>query len=190
MFVGRKVSLRPTFCQLDGEGGSEVKSESGVGQGVASSPASSPPPPPPATAKVVKVGSKWRCWSTWCLHHVGPALTPTPSTTCQHVRHLQQGGGSAASWEYLSWVGHCHSLLVVFFNALVCDQYHTKYKYTEKSVSLHLLVSNTSPFNRLRQFLRMCYFGVWWHSWKRPQRTSDGTSLLGCHQVNIRALMI
>ena len=58
------------------------------------------------------------------------------------------------------------------------------------SVSLHLLVSNTSPFNRLKQFLRMCYFGVWWHSWKRPQRTSDGTSLLGCHQVNIRALMI
>ena len=27
-FVGRKACLRPTFCQLDGEGGSEVESES------------------------------------------------------------------------------------------------------------------------------------------------------------------
>ena len=90
------------------------------------SPASSPPPPPPATADVAKVGSKWRCYS--CFN----PDTYMSSTTCQHVRHLQQGGGLAASWEYLSWVGHCHSLSVVFFNALVCDQYHTKYKYTKK----------------------------------------------------------
>ena len=88
-FVGRKASLRPTFCQLDGEGGSEVESESVVGQGDASSLASSPPPPPPAPAKVVNVGSKYPllCWS---------CFNPDPCL-CQHVRHLQLGGGSAAS---------------------------------------------------------------------------------------------
>ena len=89
-FVGRKASLRPTFCQLDGEGGSEVESESVVGQGDASSPASSPPPPPPAPAKVVNVGSKYPllCWS---------CFNPDDTCLCQHVRHLQLGGGSAAS---------------------------------------------------------------------------------------------
>ena len=129
LIVGRKASLRPTFCQLDGEGGSEVESESVVGQGDASSPASSPPPPPPAPAKVVNMGSKYPllCWS--CFN------PDTCLSTCRHVRHLQLGEGSTASWEYLSWVGRCHLLSVVFFNALVCDQYHTKYKHTKISTS-------------------------------------------------------
>ena len=88
-FVGRKASLRPTFCQLDGEGGSEEESESEVGQGDAPSPASSPPPPPPAPANVVKVFSKWMCMT--CFN----PDTGHASPTCQHVRSLQ--GGSAAS---------------------------------------------------------------------------------------------
>ena len=44
-FVGRKASLRPTFCQLDGEGGSEMESEDR--QVDARSPSSSSPSSPP-----------------------------------------------------------------------------------------------------------------------------------------------
>ena len=44
-FVGRKASLRPTFCQLDGEGGSEMESEDR--QVDAWSPSSSSPSSPP-----------------------------------------------------------------------------------------------------------------------------------------------
>ena len=78
-FVGRKASLRPTFCQLHGEGGSEEKSESEVGQGDASAPASSPPPSP----QVVKLFTKWSCWT--CFN----PDTGGASSTCEHVRHLQ-----------------------------------------------------------------------------------------------------
>ena len=66
-FVGRKASLRPTFCQLDGEGGSEVESEDR--QVDARSPSSSSPssPPTPATpeVKVKRPMKYWFCFNTW-----------------------------------------------------------------------------------------------------------------------------
>ena len=66
-FVGRKASLRPTFCQLDGEGGSEVKNENEVRQGDAQSPSSSSPSPPPTpTTPKVKVKRPMMCWT--CLN--------------------------------------------------------------------------------------------------------------------------
>ena len=108
----------------DGEGGSKVESESDVGQGDASSPASSSPPSPPAPA------TPGGCAGP---HLLGTCFNPVtgPSTTCQHlpVRPLQWGGGSAASWENLSRVGYCHFLVVVFFNALVGERYHMKKIY-------------------------------------------------------------
>ena len=72
-FVGRKASLRPTFCQLDGEGGSEVESESEDRQGDAPSPTSSSPPSPPIspptpTTPEVKVKRPMMCptcYNTW-----------------------------------------------------------------------------------------------------------------------------
>ena len=68
-FVGRKASLRPTFCQLDGEGGSEVESESEDRQGDAPSPTSSSPPSPPTpTTPEVKVKRPMMCYfcfNTW-----------------------------------------------------------------------------------------------------------------------------
>ena len=62
-FVGRKASLRPTFCQLDGEGGSEVESESEEDrQGDAPSSTSfSPSSPPTPTAQEVKVKQSMSC---------------------------------------------------------------------------------------------------------------------------------
>ena len=73
LIVGRKASLRPTFCQLDGEGGSEVESESEDRQGDAPSPTSSSPPSPPIspptpTTPEVKVKRPMMCptcYNTW-----------------------------------------------------------------------------------------------------------------------------
>ena len=65
LIVGRKASLRPTFCQLDGEGGSELDCE--VRQGDAQSPSSSSPSPPPTpTTPEVKVKQPMMCWT--CLN--------------------------------------------------------------------------------------------------------------------------
>ena len=59
-FVGRKASLRPTFCQLDGEGGSEMESEDR--QVDARSPSSSSPSSPPTpTTPEVKVKRPMKC---------------------------------------------------------------------------------------------------------------------------------
>ena len=66
-FVGRKASLRPTFCQLDGEGGSEVESCSEVRQGDASSLAPSSPPSSPTPAKVLSK-TCWKCLDPHMTH--------------------------------------------------------------------------------------------------------------------------
>merc|ERR1712001_350913 len=67
-FVERKASLRPSFCQLDGKGGSvESINESEVRHGDASSP--SPSSSPPSTTPTLRA-QKLRmvctgCWNTW-----------------------------------------------------------------------------------------------------------------------------
>ena len=67
-FVERKASIRPSFCQLDGKGGSvESINESEVRHGDASSP--SPSSSPPSTTPTLRA-QKLRmvctgCWNTW-----------------------------------------------------------------------------------------------------------------------------
>ena len=84
-FVGRKASLRPTFCQLDGEGGSEVESCSEVRQGDAPSPAPSSPPSSPTPDKVV-YKTCWKCLDPHGTHVNLNTGAVTPS--CRHSRTL------------------------------------------------------------------------------------------------------
>ena len=87
-FVGRKASLRPTFCQLDGEGGSEVESRSEVRQGDASSLAPSSPPSSPTPAKVVYK----TCWKCLDPHgtHVDLNTGSVIMGSCRYSRQLEE----------------------------------------------------------------------------------------------------
>ena len=70
----------PTFCQLDGKGGSKAESRSEIRQGDASSPAPSSPPLPPTPVK-----AKF-CWKCFDLNTGARA----PSS-CRHLsRQLQE----------------------------------------------------------------------------------------------------